>query len=237
MDEKLIALLDTMPLQSLPVKGFFRNYPLEKIYQEGDFVLMCGTSDYQWAYLCGDNPEELFGVIEKFGFATLYFANVEEWMFPMLTQIHRIDWKLTTHRYYLFQNTIIFPPDEEFFPLEPDMAKIIFEQSAYRDYTSEGFIRDRLEKDISIGLMKEGQLAGWGLTHDDGSLGFLNVLPKWQGQGLGESILKGLIIKKREQKLPVFVNVEPHNIKSIGLVKKLGFSMDRQVSWVKLASS
>ncbi len=234
MDTKLLELLETMPLQSLPVVGFFQNYPLEKMYRNGDFVLLCGTSDYQWAYLCGDNPEELLEVLDQFNFATPYFANVEDWMMPALTQIHRIDWKLTTHRYYLLDEKLIDPPPETFQRLQPQMARRIFELSAYKDFTSEGYIRDRLEKDISVGLWQDEQLVGWGLTHDDASLGFLNVLPKWQGKGLGESLLRALILQKRELGLPVFVNIEPHNLQSINLIKKLGFSFDRQVSWLKL---
>lgn len=234
MDAKLKELLETMPLQSLPVIGFFQNYPLEKVFREGDFLLLCGTSDYQWAYLCGDNPEELFEVLEQFNFATLYFANVEDWMLPAITHMHRIDWKLTTHRYYLLDDKFIKPPEQTFQRLESAMAKHIYELSAYKDYTSEGYIRDRLDKDISIGLWQDGELVGWGLTHDDASLGFLNVLPEWQGKGLGESILRALILKKREMELPVFVNIEPHNIQSINLIKKLGFSFDRQVAWLKL---
>jgi GNAT superfamily N-acetyltransferase len=234
MDAKLKELLETMPLQSLPVIGFFQNYPLEKVFREGDFLLMCGTSDYQWAYLCGDNPEELFEVLEQFNFATPYFANVEDWMLPAITHMHRIDWKLTTHRYYLLDDKFIEPPSQTFQQLETGIARHIYELSAYKDYTSEGYIRDRLDKDISIGLWQDGELVGWGLTHDDASLGFLNVLPQWQGKGLGEAILRALILKKREMDLPVFVNIEPHNIQSINLIKKLGFSFDRQVSWLKL---
>lgn len=236
MDEQLMALMETMPLQSLPVTGFFQNYPLEKVYRDDDFLLLCGTSDYQWAYLCGDNPEGLLGVLEQFNYATLYFANVEDWMLPALTQMHRIDWKLTTHRYFLLEDKLVEPPQQEFRKLEPSMASYVFERSAYKDFTSEGYIRDRLEKDISIGIWQDQELVGWGLTHDDASLGFLNVLPAWQGKGLGESIMRALILNKREKNLPVFVNIEPHNIQSINLIKKLGFSFDRQVSWLKIAS-
>lgn len=234
MDANLLALLQTMPLQSLPVVGFFSNYPLEKLIRSGDFLLLCGTSDYQWAYLCGDNPEELLMVLDEFDFQTPYFANVEDWMIPAITRLNRMDWKLTTHRYYLTEEKPIDMPAHHFKQLDPSWAGYIFEVSAYKDFTSEGYLRDRLEKDISTGIWHDGQLVGWGLTHDDSSLGFLNVLPQWQSKGLGESILRSLILKKREKGLPVYVNIEPHNIQSISLVKKLGFSFDRQVSWLKL---
>ncbi|HSV88715.1 MAG TPA: GNAT family N-acetyltransferase [Bacteroidales bacterium] len=234
MDNQLEKLLETLPLQSLPIKGFFRNYPVDLMFRSGDFVLLCGTSDYQWAYLFGENPEDLLEVLDQFNNTSLYFANVEDWMLPAITQTRRIEWKLTTHRYYLTDDQPIEAPKAIFSTLDPSLSPTIFNLSAYKDFTSIAYIEDRLRNDVSAGIWQDNTLVGWGLTHDDGSLGFLNVLPSWQGKGLGESILKGLILKKRESNLPVFVNIEPHNNKSLNLIAKLGFTFDRQVSWVKL---
>lgn len=223
------------PLQSLPVIGFFSNYPLKEWYRQGDFLLFCGTSDYTWAYLCGDNPEDLYSLLEKFDYSSLYFANVEEWMLPVLTHTRKIEWKLSTHRYYLPDNRTVDQPDYLTKVLEGNMAHYIYERSAYKDFTSEDYIKTRIEKDVSAGVWIDGELVGWGLTHDDTSLGFLNVIPPYRGQGLGESILRFLVVLKRQKGKAVFVNIEPHNHQSINLVKKLGFSFDREVSWVKLA--
>lgn len=235
MDHDVRELLLSKPLQSLPVIGFFRNYRLDKVVRHGDFLLLCGTSDFPWAYLCGDNPEDLLMVLEKFNYATLYFANVEEWMLPILTHRHKIEWKLSTHRYYLPTTRVVEQPEMTSRPLDVSMADYIFENSAYKDFTSEFYIRERLKLDVSAGIWIDGKLVGWGLTHDDTSLGFLNVLPDHRGQGLGESILRALIIEKRKKEGPIFVNIEPHNHQSINLIKKLGFSFDREVCWVKLA--
>ncbi len=235
MDQELLKILESKPLQSLPVVGFFSNYPVEKRLQRGSFLLLTGTSDYPWAYLCGDNPEELITILDDFDFETSYFANVEDWMMPILTQNRKIEWKLTTHRYYISPDVKISQPTISTRQLEPSMARQIFENSDYKDFTSVEYISDRLEKDVSAGVWVNGQLAGWGLTHDDSSLGFLNVLPEYRGQGLGENLLRGLAIQKRNNEKPVFVNVEPHNQQSIKLIKKIGFSFDREVSWIKLA--
>lgn len=234
MEANLKGLLAKKPMQSLPVIGFFENYTVKKWLKQGDFLLVCGSSDYLWAYLCGDNPEDLLSLLDKFGFETLYFANVEEWMLPVLTHARKIEWKLTTHRYYLPDQKTVEPPDFLFKPLDPSMAQYIFAHSAYKDFTSEKYIKERLQKDVSAGIWIEGELAGWGLTHDDTSLGLLHVIPQYRGQGLGESLLRFLVMEKQAKKKNVFVNVEPHNHQSINLVKKLGFSFDREVSWVKL---
>ncbi len=235
MNHEIHTLLKSKPLQSLPVIGFFKNYPLEKVVRHGDFLLLLGTSDYPWAYLCGDNPEDLLKVLDTFHFQTPYFANVEEWMLPILTHRHNIEWKLSTHRYYLSPDRHIDLPEAESRRLDVSMAAYIYENSAYKDFTSDIYIRERLMKDVSAGIWMDGKLAGWGLTHDDTSLGFLNVLPEYRSKGLGESILRALIIQKREQNNNIFVNIEPHNHQSINLIKKLGFAFDREVCWVKLA--
>jgi GNAT superfamily N-acetyltransferase len=234
MDQQIKDLLKSKPLQSLPVLGFFEHYPIERLVRHGDFLLLCGTSDFPWSYLCGDNPEDMFAVLEKFDFESLHFANVEEWMLPLLTQKHKIEWKLYTHRYYLPPNRDISPPELLSRSLDPSFASYIYKYSDYQDFTSEDYIRKRLKVDISAGIWIDGALVGWGMTHDDTSLGFLNVIPEYRGKGLGESILRALIIEKRNRRNPVFVNIEPHNHQSINLIKKLGFSYDREVSWVKL---
>lgn len=235
MDEQIKSLLQSKPLQSLPVLGFFGQYPVERVIRQGDFLMICGTSDFTWAYLCGDNPEELFSVLEQYGFDKLYFANVEEWMLPLLTQRHKIEWKLFTHRYYLAFDREITPPKLEWGRLDASLAHYVHTHSAYKDFTSEEYIRHRIATDVSAGIWIDGTLIGWGLTHDDTSLGFLNVLPEFRGKGMGEGLLRALILEKRKLQAPVFVNVEPHNHQSINLIRKLGFTYDREVSWLKLS--
>ncbi len=234
MDAVIKKRLKKNPLQSLPLLGFFAHYPVKRSVTHGDFTLLSGKSDYLWAYLCGDNPEDLFGLLEAFDYETLYFANVEEWMLPVLTHKRKIEWKLTTHRYYLPDGKELEPPDYLCKSLDPSMAKYIYNQSAYKDFTSEEYIRERLQRDVSGGAWLDGTLVGWGLTHDDTSLGFLHVVPPYRGRGLGENLLRFLVGEKQRKKKAVFVNIEPHNHQSINLVKKLGFLFDREVSWVKL---
>lgn len=234
MQEEIINQLHKHPLQNLPVMGFFQNYPLENAVTSGESMILTGTSDYTWAYLAVPDEEEMSPLLEKFDFKSLYFANVEEWMIPNLTRNHRIEWRLSTHRYYLPIDVIVDLPANECKSLSHEDVPYIYQHSPYKDYTSEPYIRERIEKDISAGIWLDSELAGWGLTHDDSSLGFLNVLAKYRGKGVGENIFRSLIHGKREQQKAVFVNVEPHNKQSISLLTKLGLEFDRQVSWLKL---
>ncbi len=234
MQEEILHQLQKHPLLNLPVMGFFQNYLLENAITSGESMILTGTSDYTWAYLAVPDEDEMKTLLGKFDFKSLYFANVEEWMIPHLTRNHRIEWRLSTHRYYLPADAIVAPPANECTSLSHNDVSYIYQHSPYKDYTSETYIRERIEKDISAGIWLDGELAGWGLTHDDSSLGFLNVLAKYRGKGVGENIFRSLIHGKREKQKSVFVNVEPHNKQSISLLTKLGLEFDRQVSWLKL---
>lgn len=119
-----------------------------------------------------------------------------------------------------------------------DLATIGF----LKNYPVEDWIltTDRyiLEKSTGIDLPKlplvNNKLVAWGLTHDDGSLGFLQVLDAHRNKGLGQQILLELIRQKRELKEAVFGNIIPENLVSKHLVEKLGFEIDRKMSWIKL---
>lgn len=235
MQMDLLEQLNKNPIPNLPVLGFFENYNLERNTIYNKSMILEGISDYRWAYLSVSDPNDLGILLEKFGFETLYLANVEEWMIPQLTHKHRIEWKLFTNRYYLPEEIDVQPTEKASSPLNETHVSYIYQNSAYKDYTSEEYIAERLKRDISAGIWVNGNLVGWGLTHDDGSLGFLNVISEFRGQGIGEAIFRTLIMAKRVNQKPVFVNVEPQNKQSVSLLQKLGLVFDRSVSWIKLA--
>lgn len=234
MQKELLEQLQKNPIQNMPVIGFFENYKVERHTIYNKSMILEGTSDYTWAYLSVPESNDLSILLEKFAFHSLYLANVEEWMIPHLIQSHRIEWKLFTHRYYLPEEVEVSPSEKTFAMLDQSHVGYIHQNSAYKDYTSEQYISERLTRDISAGIWVKDSLAGWGLTHDDGSLGFLNVISEYRGQGIGEAIFRTLIRGKRESNKPVFVNVEPQNKQSINLLEKLGLVFDRPVSWIKL---
>jgi GNAT superfamily N-acetyltransferase len=235
MQAELLEQLQKNPVANMPVMGFFQNYKLERQTIYNKSMILEGTSDYTWAYLSIQDPNDMEILLEKFDFQTMYLANVEEWMIPQLNRYYRVEWKLLTNRYYLPEEVEITPTDKLFSNLDQSHVSYVFINSAYKDYTSEKYISERINKDVSAGVWVKGTLAGWGLTHDDGSLGFLNVLSEFRGQGIGEAVSRALIQAKREQNKPVFVNVEPQNQQSINLLQKLGYVFDRPVSWLKLS--
>jgi ribosomal protein S18 acetylase RimI-like enzyme len=232
-DDDVLKLVAKDPLQALPVMGFFNNYKLEEVFRAAGLIMLTGTSDHNWVYFLGDNKQGLGSVLKQSSFSYRYYANVEQWMLPVFSKDFKLQWELKTLRYYLEENTAAHPPRYECQSIEASEAGYILEHSPYKKYTSLNYIKSQLQNDISSGIWIDNHLSGWALTHDDGSLGFLNILPQHRKKGLGEALVNSLVIKRKKEKKPVFVNIEPNNLPALKLVEKLGFSFDRITSWVK----
>jgi ribosomal protein S18 acetylase RimI-like enzyme len=232
---ELVELLNQNPIRNMAVAGFFSNYKLEKHFRTADSLLLLGSSDYTWAYLSAENKEELSTLIDDLDYETLYFANVEDWMLPQLTKDKRIEWRLTTERFYIPENKEIIPANIECKHIDKAMAGFIYSNSSYKDFTTVEYICDRLIKDISAGYFVDGELVGWAFTHDDGSLGFLNILQQYRGQGIGENILRFMTHERIKANRPAFINTESQNIQTKKMLSKIGYELDRNISWIKLA--
>ncbi|GAB6098140.1 hypothetical protein JCM16358_00190 [Halanaerocella petrolearia] len=220
--------------KNISILGFIQNYPVNKIIQEGSTFLILGESDCLWTYISSNDEKELGKIIKKFDYETKYFASLEEWMIPIVTRDKQIDWELNTYRYILPKHEKINSLSYSIKELNTTHAEYIYNNLNYQALTSVDYIKERIENGISAGIFENGELAAWGLTHDDGALGFLNVIPEFRGKGYGKNIVKSLIKKKRKLDQPVFANIEPQNIKSKNLFTTLGFSLDREISWVKV---
>lgn len=214
--------------------GFFENYPINDVFQVGDTFLLLGKSDHLWAYISSQSKSELAEVLNKSKNITSYFACVEDWMKPFILRDSEIEWELTTLRYVFPESHEIEPPARETFKLDSSFVDHIFRNSDYQAFTSKEYIKEQMGRGVSAGILEGNVLVAWGLTHDDGALGFLHVLPEFRGKGYGKAITSSLIYQKRKQNKPVFLNVEPSNMNSRNLVTKIGFVYDRKISWVKL---
>ncbi len=220
--------------RNISMLGFIENNPVEEIYKEGETIVITGRSDHLWAYISSESKRELTSLINNYQIKADYYACLEDWMIPIIGEKRTVEWLLTTYRYILPENCECKPPQRKVRILTETEASYIFAQSDYKDFTSTKYIKERIKKGLTAGIDEGGRLIAWGLTHDDDALGFLHVLPEYRKQGYGTDITRSMIMKKRNVGKPVYLNVEPANIKSNNLVKQTGFIMDRRTSWVKL---
>lgn len=231
---EIASVLSKDLVRNVSVLGFFENYQLESVLQVGDSFLLLGESDHLWGYISSQSSGELTELFKNYQIGTSYLASVEAWMKPIISRNSEVEWELTTLRYVLPENYKIEPPTRKTCKLNSSYVDFIFSNSDYQAFTSKEYIKEQIERGVSAGIIEGNILVAWGLTHDDGALGFLHVLPEFRGKGYGKAIASSLVAQKRFMNKPVFLNIEPNNVNSLNLVVKMGFQYDREISWVKL---
>ena len=231
----LLSMLNSNPTINISILGFFSNYLVEEYFIEGNSIMILGKSDHLWAHISSSSEMELLSLLTKYHMRTKYYYSVEEWMIPFILRNGTEDWRMTANRYTLDESIYPDLPKSEIVEIDKSYATYIYNNSDYKDYISVEYIKDRLRKDISAGILINNKLVAWGFTHDDGALGFLHVLDDFRNNGYGNDILLSLIHMRKKVKKPIFGNIVTGNIASTNLLSKLGFELDCKTSWVKLS--
>lgn len=220
-------------ISNISTIGFIENNPINEVIQLNNSYLIKGTSDVEWNYIVCNNENDLSTLFVEAA-ENIYFASVEDWMIPVITEKRNAEWILSTMRYYLPEDVEVPEKKKEVIPLTTDHIGFIISQSNYKQFLSPAYVEERISKSISAAIMKKDEIIAWGLTHDDGALGSLNVLDGYRKNGYGKEILISLIHQNRKLGKISFAQIEEKNLKATNLIKQLGFVKDRKVSWVKL---
>ena len=91
-----------------------------------------------------------------------------------------------------------------------------------------GYIRDRIEAGM-FGVFLKGEIAGFAGTHEERSMGLLEILPEYRRLGLAYALEAHLINYLLSQGRVPFCQVAIVNVASIRLQQKLGLTISDQV--------
>lgn len=221
-------------LSNISTIGFIENNPITEVVEINNSYMIKGTSDVEWTYIVCKNENDVRTLLKKSS-SGIYFASVEDWMIPIITENRNTEWVLSTMRYYLPDDVEVPENKLEVIPLTTDHIGFIISQSNYKQFLSSAYVEERISKSISAAIMKKDKLVAWGLTHDDGALGSLHVLDEYRKKGFGNEILISLIHQNRKLDKMSFAQIEEKNLKATNLIEQLGFVKDKKVSWVKLS--
>jgi 8-oxo-dGTP diphosphatase len=217
----------------MSIIGFIAENPVTEILQEGESVLIKGISDEEWMYIFSKDGKELRKLLNQLTEKDIFFASVEDWMIPIINEKKKFEWTLSTMRWYLPDAVEVPENKYKTFPLSPEHIGFIISQSNYKQFLTPRYIKERITKSISACIYEKNNLIAWGLTHDDGALGSLNVLDEYRGKKYGTEIVLSLINQCRALGKIPFAQIEETNQKAVKLVAKLGFVKDRRVTWIK----
>lgn len=109
----------------------------------------------------------------------------------------------------------------EFRPLDGTWFGFVREH--YLNPVDDEYIRERLAAGVMVGAFIGGEPVGFAGEHEEGTLGFLEVLPEYRRRGIATSITAFLVNRFLEQGRTPNSQVEQNNEPSLAMQKSLGF--------------
>lgn len=232
--DSLINLLSKDEERNINILNFIKAYPVSDYGRVGDSAFIRSESNEIWTYISSDSRSELKQLVNRYLSEDTYFAAVEGWMVPILAEGREIRGETYMIQYLLAEEVRLPEPTLHFVPLKVTEAAYVYKNSIYRKYFSLDYVQDRIARGMSVALHMNGQLVAWGITHDDGALGFLHVLPGYRRKGYGSQATLTLAKKVRSRGEKPFAYIEEDNRRAIRLVTRLEFIKQKRVCWLTL---
>ena len=232
--DSLIRDLSFDELRNCSIISFVRENPVLGIERAGSSVLVRGRSDRIWTYVSSADPEELERLAGGLSKTDEYFGAIEPWMVPTLRRDRAVAWELPMLRFFLPAGKTLPEAEVEVEPLSPDDAATVFRHSDYAEFISEEYSRSRIVAGPAVGIRKDGALVAWGMTQDDGAMGFLHVIERCRNRGYGRCITIALARELRRRGRLPYAYISSTNAPSIALVETLGFEPGGMVLWFRL---
>ena len=233
--EKALRLLENDKARNINMINFIKNYPVHWVDTAGESVLIRGRSDEEWVYISSKSEVEFRQLIQGLDEEDKCFAVLEDWMLPYIVKGREIRSQLTSIK-LVYDKKIPLPHgNSNVVSLSVKDAPYIYENSKYKEYISVEYIEERISNGIGLGIYRDKKPVAWAITHDDGAIGFLNVLEEYRRKGYGTDVTVAMVKKMLELGKVPFVHIEEENEKSMNLALKTGFRKDRRVHWIKFS--
>ena len=177
--------------------------------------------------------DEFKELVKKLNKEDKFFAAIEEWMVPYIAAGRKIVWDVKTSRYVLPDNVELQKASTDVLPLNAKDAKYIHQYSIYNEYVDSNYLRDRIYKGFSAGVIENGKPVAWVLTQDDGALNFLYVMKEHRRKGLANTVISALIEKIRNSGRKPYMYIDDTRDETIQLAVNLGFIKEKNCSLVQ----
>ena len=233
--KKIIEKLGVDRVRNSSIIGFIKNNPISSLLTVGKSTLVKGRSDRNWVHISSRNKNEFNKLLKELNVEDIWFASLEDWMINELPRTRKIEWQLTTVRYFLPCDVVIQKYKMNLTRLNSEDALYVMNNSDYKHFLSEEYLKDRIERSFSASVRENDKPVAWALTHDDGAIGALHVLDGVRGKGYAQEIVCNLSYQIRNAGYIPIAQIEEKNIGAIRLFEKLGFIKDRNTTWLKLS--
>lgn len=123
----------------------------------------------------------------------------------------------------------------EIMTLDETYSEYVYNNYSSKDTADVDYIKNRIKTNTMLGAFIDKKLVGFIGTHEEGSIGILEVLPQYRKKGIGGMLQKyATNLALAQDRIP-YGQVKINNENSIKLQKKLGFEISNDtVNWLIL---
>ena len=97
----VVDLLKKDHERNINILNFIEAYAMHSCERAGDSVLLRGVSDHQWVFISSKSHAELRQLADGLNKEDTYFAAIEDWMMPTLTENRKLAWDLNMIQFIL----------------------------------------------------------------------------------------------------------------------------------------
>lgn len=228
-----LDILSQDPYQNASVIHTIHAQPDVRVLVEGSSVLAVFT-DYEpvtWGYMSCGSAEEVTSLVRSSPECSGYFltrASMREHV--LLGREAAVD--VVCWQYHLPPGVLVPAPAIPVTELDPSYAPYIYEHYDYAQYCTPGYVALRIRAGNALGIFEGHQLAAWIMTHDEGTMGLLNVLPQYRRKGYAAALSCALVNRLRIQGRLPFAHIHKDNDPSLSLFTRLGFICNAEICWL-----
>ena len=191
------------------------------------------SPDGKFAILVPEGPPGNKGIFSDIPAEPSEFYIIDDWPLEYILPHRHISRDLECFQLHL-PDTVVLPEDD---PRIKDIgiehAGFIYANYDSRDFTTEDYIRGQIQSGPAIGIIDKNHLIAWAMTHEEGSMGILNVMPEVRRQGLGTNLTTALSRRIRQAGGIPTVHIVKTNQASLAMAKKHGFIRNANVHWLQ----
>ncbi len=225
-----LAFLESNPLLHMGMIFPIMRGTAEILYAEGDGVLLreLASGAYMLSACDFEKGRELLRPLGRRELFCVHQGNISDWLAETYAFANRLACFQAVHT---SGRRFAEDPAIEVRQLGVEYLDILY--SYYHDYVGYDYLKRRLESGGIYGGFLGETLCGFVGTHEEGSIGILEVLDAYRGRGFGSALEKFMINRILEEGQIPFAQISVDNQTSINLQRKLGLeiSSDR-VYWL-----
>lgn len=227
-------ILSNDPILNVDMLECIRRGSAEILFASDETVLLRDIPS-QIYMISSKNPEIANILINNLSNNTDIIVTHEEFSYDLLKKKFNFNEMMICHNTVYTKRTPLILQNSIFIIklLTPEYKDIVIKNYSKANIVTNNYIENRLKANVMFGAFINDNLCGFIGTHEEGSIGMLEVLPKYKGKGIGASLQITATNDALANNRVPYGQVVQENLPSTALQKKLGFELsNNKVYWL-----